>query len=355
MSKIKIQNELINIKQFLEKPINKHKIKPENFVLPKPRDYVNINKYNYNISQLKLINKNYKIKSYILKYDVKKYKKVYRKNEWRNIIFNYLKQRYYSDKIKSVYKKHLTNRYMKLLLKDNIKNIINDCDFFTLEKIKDIPHYQLISYKDTNGFTYGFDILSLFQLIKHSKNNKYMNPYNREIIPLHVIERLKNKIRVAKLMNYPVNYNIIDSLNEMDKDKKLAQKALSIFSYIDDSGYYTNSDWFMKLNKTQLVEYIKQLYDIWIFRLQLTDEMKMNICTLNNGNPFFNIVNINSLIEKSEYNLKNIILEVIKNMTQYSINNDYRYNGCTYCLMALTLVSSEASLALPILYNSAYF
>ena len=41
----------------------------------------------------------------------------------------------------------------------------NETDFFTLMDLKEIPEEQFISYKDNDGFTYGFDICSIYNMI----------------------------------------------------------------------------------------------------------------------------------------------------------------------------------------------
>ena len=42
---------------------------------------------------------------------------------------------------------------------------MNQTDFFTLEELKDIDNSQFYSFKDKDGFVYGFDVCSLYNMI----------------------------------------------------------------------------------------------------------------------------------------------------------------------------------------------
>src|SRR6056300_871723 len=76
----------------------------------------------------------------------------------------------------------------------NNRNICNNQnDFVTMEPIEEIPFEHFFSYEDDKGFTYGFDIVSLINLIKSSR--KVENPYNRNVFT----EDIKNNI--IKLYN----------------------------------------------------------------------------------------------------------------------------------------------------------
>ena len=43
----------------------------------------------------------------------------------------------------------------------NRKLCTNNADFVTMEPLEDIKHNQFISFKDVDGFIYGFDIVSI--------------------------------------------------------------------------------------------------------------------------------------------------------------------------------------------------
>lgn len=79
----------------------------------------------------------------------------------------------------------------------------NDSDFVTLEPITEIPTNAFFSYKDSKGFTYGFDISSLIEILK----NKYCihNPYNRELFDLKTSKIIMQLYNISFLI-YPELY-----------------------------------------------------------------------------------------------------------------------------------------------------
>ena len=52
--------------------------------------------------------------------------------------------------------------------------------------------------------------------------------------------------------------------------------VLNIFQKIDALGNYTNPDWFNNLSHFKMVVYVRELYDIWVYRAQLSDETKLH-------------------------------------------------------------------------------
>jgi len=90
----------------------------------------------------------------------------------------------------------------------NDRNLcINQCDFYTLEPLTEIVFNNFFSYKDDNGFIYGFDIFSLINLMK--KVTVLKNPYNREIIGLSVVRQIISLYKIINIIypNQPVNEN----------------------------------------------------------------------------------------------------------------------------------------------------
>jgi hypothetical protein len=85
---------------------------------------------------------------------------------------------------------------------------VNDCDFYTMDPLADIPAIRFFSYTDTKNFTYGFDIHSL--VIYRNKGNT-VNPYNRTDIPKEVHAQLR---RLYGLMRMVCPYAILENEKE---------------------------------------------------------------------------------------------------------------------------------------------
>jgi hypothetical protein len=213
-----------------------------------------------------------------------------------------------------------------------------------------IPMNQFISFKDIDERIYGFDILSLYNLYKKTIiDSEFKNPYNRNEIPSNVIENMFVIIRLSKLLHENIEI-VINPPPKVTQIKKIEFKAIELFQYIDNLGNYTDPRWFLSLGRNQTDLFIKELFDIWNYRSQITHEIKREICDPD-GNPFQYVL-VNYLFQKSNEELKEIALQIIENMIKRGRTASYKALGANYVLCALTLVSQQAAASLPWLYQS---
>tara|TARA_Y100000389_G_scaffold203290_1_gene251267 strand:- start:3532 stop:4515 length:984 start_codon:yes stop_codon:yes gene_type:complete len=317
-----------------EKDIKRRKIKNEEFHILNYKQKNNIFSNNYTVIQLKKICKFYNLFVKGKKLDLEER------------IYDYL------NKVENVIK---IQRYGKIyLLKKLIKckgpglfkreKCINDTDFYNMENLKDIEFNQFISYEDTDKKIYGFDILSLYNLKKQS-NCK--NPYNRNEIPDHVDYQLETVKRLTKYYFSNITLEIEDP--QKDKIKELELKILGLFQQINNLGNYSDHTWFWSLSEIKLIKFIKELLDIWVYRANLTNELRRNICPLD-GNPFRNIDIVNAnLLTQNE--LRQECFVIINRLISANDSGN-KSLGANYVLCALTLVSTEAATNMPWLYES---
>lgn len=321
---------------------SKDKITNESIVIPKFENYSDIIRYNYNLTQLKLIAKNYKIKLNG------------NKNELVSRIFYHLFFSYYLIKIQKIFRGFIVKKYIEYrgpaILKRDLCN--NSEDFVTMDPIEKINFHQFFSYKDMDGFIYGFDIISFHNLVLKSKDvNSVQNPYNRNIIPENVIKSLKYIIKIGRILKININLIYKDDTQSVSNEKAVELRALNLFQNIDSLGNYSNYKWFLSLNRYQVVKFIKELSDIWNYRAELSHETKRNVCPPN-GDPFRNLSVHYLNTESNMCNIKNVTLEVLERFVNIGINNDSKSLGAYYVLGALTLVNSDAAIALPWLFQS---
>lgn len=345
---INISNEntftnIINYYLRMDIPTKKsrEKISSDNFIIPNINEYYNILTINYNLQQLKQINKHYKLKLSGNKDDLKKQ------------IYNYMYYSYNAIIIQKNYRKLLIKHYIESHGPGFIdrSKCSNDCDFCTLDELKDIPYSQFISFKDEENFIYGFDINSLYNLYIKNKT-QVENPFNKKILEKHVFNRLIKFIKLSNILNIEVNINFSEIQN-LSESKKQEMKALKLFQTMDSLGNYTNMNWFMILNKYEIVKFIRELHDIWNYRANLSQEVRREICPPY-GNPFRNI-NINIINSYNLYTVKKLSLNIMDDLINKGINNDSRSLGAYYILSALTLVNSSAAEAMPWLYESVQY
>jgi hypothetical protein len=335
----------INNKLIKEQPrkINKKliKINDKTFKILKFNEYQELYNYDYNVKYLKLLCKYYKLKI------------SGNKNELTKRIYNFLLNSYYAVLIQKNIRRFFVKQYFYLhgeaLFKRQL--CVNSTDFYSLDDLSDIPFNQFYSFKDNDNFIYGFDICSIFNLWQINKEQT-KNPYNRNLLPKNTISNLKKIKRYSRILKIPFNIELDteDYFLNMDPETRLNSDFVSLFAKIDELGYYTDSSWLTSLSRNNLIYFYRHLYDIWDYRLQLTNDIKRRICPLT-LTPFINH-NIHYLHIKSDYEIKKAIYDFIKNLISNGIEQSDRWLGASYVLSALTLVSSDAANALPWLYES---
>ena len=132
-------------------------------------------------------------------------------------------------------------------------------------------------------------------------------------------------------------------------------RTISLFQNIDSLGNYSSPEWFFSLNRNQIINFMRELCDIWNYRAQLSMEVKCNICPPI-GDPFSNINIAYLLNENNLLNLKKKVLNILEKLVNNGIDRDSRSLGSYYVLGALTLVNESAANSMPWLFQSvAYF
>jgi hypothetical protein len=142
-----------------------------------------------------------------------------------------------------------------------------------------------------------------------------------------------------------------DDIPNISNEKAVELRALTLFQTINSLGNYSDAQWFLSLNRINLIKFVRELIDIWQYRAQLTVMVKRNICPPN-GDPFRNSIFQQIHTETNITNLKNTILEILEKFVNSGVTQDSKSLGAYYVLAALTLVSESASAALPWLFES---
>ena len=319
---------------------------------------------------------------------------------------------------KSIVVQKYTRRYLVKIVTSNYKKnkelrgqCVNDTDFSTLDPLSEIAPDHLYCYTDTDKFTYGFNIISLIELLRN--NHKISNPYNRMSITrkqqnniisvynmsilinpsfkeykmyysltINMHSRIPSRIQAMNRMapieavlfdyhpepssynNYHPQYNLRLMSNPirfaqyqqivLTRQQPIQSRINRLFTEIDRLGNYTQSAWFTDLTHLQYARLYRALYDIWNYRGQLSQELKMQICPFHG--PFEGIFPVTVRhLDLSVDDLKSACLIVFENMIYSGISNEVRQIGVMHSLTALTIVSTSARYALPWLFESMEF
>ena len=323
-------------------PLKKvQKISDENIVIPTMDTYNILLEHNYNANQLKAFAKHLKLKT------------TGNKQQLFIRIYCFLKLSKDAIKIQKIGRGHLQRKYNRLRGPAFMKRTIctNDSDFLTGDLIRDIPYQQFISFSDVDGFVYGFDMISLYNLISKSIPARPKNPYNRNDIPAFVLMNIKSLIRLSKALRIHLDLVIQDDTLDLPDEKAIELRTLSLFQNIDALGNYSTPNWFLSLNRQQMIRMLRELLDIWDYRAQITVDTKRAICPpnglLTTNHSLHTIFN-----EQNIWKLRKNMLEIMERLVNSGVDQDSKTLGAYYVLGALTIVNQNAATALPWLFQS---
>lgn len=303
--------------------------------ITKYTEYNYIRLYSYTINELKEIYKKFGIK-----WKQKKLKK-----EIVEDCYICLKKNYYASKIQKCWLNHFIRLFniTQGPAKLNRKLCNNVEDFLTTESMHEIDYYFFISYIDTDKFVYGFNIISIYNLILKKDTR---NPYTRNIFSDELIEL------VLKRIDY--NRTLDKVYHDITPIKLTANhKLISLFQKMDTLGNYTQSEWLTNLSSAYIRKFILELYDIWDYRAQLNKDVKILICPPF-GSPFreipIHIIQNNTTLTSET--LKQFCVTIIHQLINLSLQKENQCLGAIYVLSALTLVNPIAAESMPWLYQS---
>jgi hypothetical protein len=316
----------------------KKKLLKNDFTILKYKEYNKIMEYDFKVNQLKEICKHYN------------QKQSGNKNQITNRVYDYLRLSYFAGFIQRVWRGFLYRQYIKIHGPGFYKRKLctNATDFFSMDPIENIVYPQFFSYKDKNNKIYGFDIISFYNLIRKKNTLHPQNPYTRDIIPEIALKNFKYQLRLSKILNISITTEI--NKEDISFQKKLDMEILELFQKIDNLGNYTNTEWFTILTRSQLIRYLRELNDIWVYRAELSQDVKRDICPPR-GDPFMN-TDMNIIVNISYEALQKLIINIMKKLVNTGINRDSQTLGAYYVLAGLTLVNEDAANAMPWLYQS---
>lgn len=308
--------------------------------IPKMHEHEKMLTHNYNLSQLKTIAKTYKIVS------------SGNKTELFNRIYKYL---LVSSMVTRVQK--LFRGYMQRKLNSyhgpaylNRKLCINAVDFLSMDELTNVPSEQFFSFKDEDGFIYGFDLLSLYNLIDKNKAC-VKNPFSTKQLSTKILQDFNALLKLSKKLKIGITTRMTDITSYISESKRIEFRTLDLFQHIDSLGNYSKPEWFLRLEQTDLIAFIKELIDIWVFRADLSKDAQKIICPPQ-GNPFDELPQMAVLNSCTINQLRAHILKCLEKLARNGINNENKSLGAYYILGALTLVSHDAATCMPWLYQS---
>ena len=314
------------------------KITNSEFRILLPGEQENLILANYNVSQLKTMCRHYGLQLVGAKDDI------------LTRLFSFLERTKSATIVQRATHKFLLRNYIRAKGPAHFKRTlcVNDADFFTMNKMSDIVYEQFISFIDKDGMVYGFDILSLHNLI--TKGTKpHRNPYNRNELPKDLFDNMDILQKLSEVYFTKINIRPDEPLI-LDKIKLQELKCVTLFQEINKLGNYADHMWFWTLNRSNILKFIRELIDIWSYRANL-DSATKKLISPPRGDPFAGL-SLNSLQSMDLNRLRQTGLSLIQSLVLTAIDDSTRSLGANYVLCALTLVNVAAANSLPWLFQS---
>ena len=327
-----------------------------NVIIYNPTEYEKMKNTKYSLAELRTLCKHYGIK------------KSGTKPELIQRVYTHLKQSYYILRIQRNFRNFVSSKYRRLCGPGYLhtSDCVNDTDFYTFDKLSLIKPTELFTYRDSDDKIYGFHIASFFHLVISSYPT-ITNPYNRKMIPASIIRNLYEKLIYGSLLGFRVSVKLDDDSEEennviptnmsgggLTREKQEELFIVDLFQHINTLGNYSDSEWFIVLQRDELIRFIRHIHDIWYYRANLTQEMKERISPPN-GNPFVlhnAHVNLAVITLLTAPELRTICVSIIERMTRRGVSREDQSLGAFYVLATLTIVNQDARNALPWLYEA---
>ncbi|MFY7728449.1 MAG: SAP domain-containing protein [Flavobacterium sp.] len=330
--------------QFMPKPKKTIKITEEKLAIPSIDAHAEFAHHNYNLPQLKAIAKHYQLKL------------TGNKPQLVSRIYSYLYLSSCIVRVQARFRGYLARSYTRLRGPAAMRRSLctNAEDMVTMEPVMEIPFHQFFSYRDADGFVYGFDINSLHNLYTKSCG-EFNNPYTRTKFPSEVFRHIRQLIRIGRILHHTIDIVFADDTKLVSGERAIEMRTVKLFQTIDELGHYSNSNWFLSLTRQQVIRFIRELVDIWTYRAQLPIETKCAICPPY-GDPFRNVSGVYIHNEPDLWNIKKVVLEIMEKLVNSGTDKDSKALGAYYVLGSLTLVHPDAASSLPWLFQSfGYF
>ena len=235
------------------------------------------------------------------------------------------------------------------------KRCNNDEDFLTGDTMREVGIDQFVSYTACDGFVYGFDIVSLYNLKLNSGGGDVLNPYTREAIPPRVFLDLNVLLNITKkVYRIPIDVTFEKPVATSPRNMTIEERVTDLFSSIESHGYYPTPSWFMDLDRPQLIRMLRELSDIFLYRASIPPDTQRRICPENPFRSISAMVNIMQSYEDIGV-ARDILLYVACSVVMSGVDISDRGLGTIVFLQALTLVSEGARHSYPLFYESAVY
>ena len=254
---------------------------------------------------------------------------------------------------------------------------VNDSDFVSLDDLVEIPDKDFVSFRDDQGFIYGFNLDSLVELIlksdehyldtftrttsinlcyrqyirtlyNHYNKLKINNPYTRFLIPgpvkLNVFRLYAQQQFIKKLKTSSGNNT--SNTNSVKPDNKTAirNRCFAVMQKIDIMGYFTDIAWLMDENVKNIKAFYRKMAALWNYEMGLNNTNRYKIARVHN---LFN--NLEEVITSraDKYHILDKVLTVMSILVSNGEMESDQNSGAILILYAFAAINPRCIQANP--------
>jgi hypothetical protein len=272
----------------------------------------------------------------------------------RQRIHSVLVRSHYASCIQSHYRGHLFRRYVKskgLIGCRRPKDPSNDTELLSLERVDTIEFDNLINVPNHGGKDTVYSAVTLNNLIAKQLSSRRppTDPYTNLPFKQEELGRIREENRLAILLK---RRTLLDSCGKSREESdqadnnlvNLTHVVIEICSHLDSLGHITNPQWFLALSTNQWRVLNNNISDIWIYRAQLSVEMRLAIGGRANLGFIRRGLSPGVVMRRVIDNIRRLIMR--------SHDPQHQALGAIYVLIALTQVSPNAAEAMPALHEA---
>lgn len=213
----------------------------------------------------------------------------------------------------------------------------NSTDVYSLDPVEQIPLLYRWSTIDSKKNIWLFDIRTLGMLHQQEQFKTLINPYTREPFSEETMNKYLKRVEWLRSKKYYVFHNDEQTLTS---EQLWHQRVLDVFMKLDMLGYYTCLKWFEDLSNRELVRFYFELYELWFFRLGLTNEQKEQIHPQWSSGLFrYTPLELKNRHDRKWY--QTLVLDTIDNLVTKGSAKENRSLGAMYVMTAFALASPD--------------
>jgi len=225
---------------------------------------------------------------------------------------------------------------------DMISKCCNDCDFYMMTPLSEIPSAYLFFFclSGSRDTYWGCDIRSLHEYFKTNPDDTPKNPCTNQTLATTDFDRYQQRIKLLhrNRMSLKIEAKEDETSNLGDK-KKYELQVLDIFQVIYSFGYHVDHEWFLQLSHNAKQLFYYKLEDLWNYRLELTPQQKTAIVPYQ----IFTSQEKSSIDRLSPSDLDFLLIVRLNELISKGKTKNNKEDGAIYILLALIQVSKKAA------------